>query len=555
MNRRQFMQSAFYSSLLYGGGTIPRVINSAYAGFSQVNNPILINLMLDGGPDLRHLIVPAWTTDQSEVGYHYWKYRWRAHRLANESDNVLQARWEDDYFKITVGGQNWGGNVDSGGLNDGVTFGIWKEAGWLIDMFLQGKVAIFCNAVGGRNRNHSLSTIQLEQGNLAATSSIEEHSGWGGRLARHAGGNAIALTNTPRRFCFGPDGSNIARVDNSDLISVQDSRNWGLYEFRDAMDSDHGDRAFDLRQKLAGNLEQYYATLQNKKASTGFGTDIWDNFLDHENKIREFGEALRDQLDFPIPTLIRALYDNRGSDGEYHSENNGPGGAGPNDARRVLRSTGFGRQIRNLFDVLAGNDASLLNAKVTSLSYGGWDTHGNQRQVSNNLDNNNPNYRRGIESNLRDIFGGYLETGTSHLTTAEKEAQPHCAFSALWEQVRTTSPSSVDNLLFSIAGEFGRQIRDNRDNGTDHGKGNNMFLIGSGVNGGIYGEMFPLAEIDRLNDSSIRTPDIDPRTDIERIFGPACDWVSGGSANTVFPTLIGGTPDAEAGVNHSSIFS
>ena len=252
--------------------------------------------------------------------------------------------------------------------------------------------------------------------------------------------------------------------------------------------------------------------------------------------------------------MIRALYDTRGADGQRHFENDDPA---DDDARRVLRSSGFGRQFRNLFDALAGNGADLLNMRVASMSYGGWDTHGNQRQIDINRDNNDPNYRRGIESNLRDIFGGYLETGASHLATqVEKDAQPHCGFSALWEQVKQTSPGSEDNLVISIAGEFGRQIRDNLDRGTDHGKGNYMFLIGNGVNGGLYGELFPPAEIDRLNDTGIRTPDIDPRTDIERVFGPACDWVAGsGAANAVFPTLSSGNPDAEAGVNFGEVFS
>ena len=50
-------------------------------------------------------------------------------------------------------------------------------------------------------------------------------------------------------------------------------------------------------------------------------------------------------------------------------------------------------------------------------------------------------------------------------------------------------------LLFS---EFGRRIDDN-GSGTDHGSGGVAFLIGEGVNGGMYGEYPSLKEEDRLN--------------------------------------------------------
>ena len=46
------------------------------------------------------------------------------------------------------------------------------------------------------------------------------------------------------------------------------------------------------------------------------------------------------------------------------------------------------------------------------MNYGGWDSHGNQRRIPAILANdpNNPFESRGIESGLRDIFGGQLES-------------------------------------------------------------------------------------------------------------------------------------------------
>jgi len=212
------------------------------------------------------------------------------------------------------------------------------------------------------------------------------------------------------------------------------------------------------------------------------------------------------------------------------------GGAGyngldPNDAsnngRRVLRSTSFGRQIRNIYDVIAAND--LLNPRVLSTGYGGWDSHGAQRQVPSILasDPNNPFEGRGIESGLKDIFGGQF--GSS---PADPSAL-HSGFSALWESLST--PADQEKLVLTIAGEFGRQIRDNGDRGTDHGKGNFMLVISDAVQGGVYGEMFPDDEVDKYDNQSLNTPDIDQRSEIDSFFSKVADWVAPGSASADFP--------------------
>lgn len=527
MNRRQFLKTSFYTSLLYGGGMLPRFADESQAAFVPLQNRILVNLMLHGGPDFRHLIVPAFESATQTVGNKYWKNHWRAHRLANDQNSTLQQRWEDDFFHITVGGSNWNSNVDSGGLNSGVTFGIWKEAGWLIDMFLQGNVAIVSNAAGGRNRNHSHSTLIMEQGYLDAGANNFEYSGWGGRLARLAGGKPIALTRVPRPFCYGPDGNNHSMVDNIDLVAIQNSREIGLYGFNPTLN-----RAYDRRQKMAGILQAYYAGIKQENLNT----NVYDTFLDHETKIRQFGQLIDERLDFDEPLLIRGLYSTRDSDNQPHSLNNAPNG----DSRRVLRSSYFGQQIRNLYDVMASND--LLDLRVASMEYGGWDSHGQQRRLPNAQDINDPGVSRGIESGLKDIFGGPYSGLSSAL---------HGGFSALWQQL---SNADKNRIVINVSGEFGRQIRDNGDLGTDHGKGNVMMLIGNGVTGGVYGELFPESEIDKLDDASVRSPDIDPKTDFDHIYGAACDWVQSNSGNSVFPGRSSNT-NIEAGINLANLMS
>ncbi|NNC99929.1 MAG: DUF1501 domain-containing protein, partial [Gammaproteobacteria bacterium] len=343
--------------------------------------------------------------------------------------------------------------------------------------------------------------------------------------------------NVPRPFCFGALNGDLTAIDNSALVSVQNSRELGLYGFDETRD-----RNYERRQKLAGSLQTYYAALRQETPNT----DAYEKFMDHEQKVRLFGELIDERLDFAEPLLIRALYANTTSDtGESTGINLDPDpdpNPNANNARRVLRRTDFGRQIRNLYDVIASND--LLNLRVASMSYGGWDTHENQRRDANPGDVDDPNTNRGIESNYKDIFGG--PGGSSYSLPGAL----HGGFSALRNYLDNADRG---NIVISIAGEFGRQIRDNGDLGTDHGKGNVMFMIGNGIHGGLYGELFPEAEIARLNDPSIRTPDIDPLTDFDHVFGAACDWVATASGGIVFPGRAANT-NIESGIDLSRMF-
>ena len=103
--------------------------------------------------------------------------------------------------------------------------------------------------------------------------------------------------------------------------------------------------------------------------------------------------------------------------------------------------------------------------------------------------------------------------------------------------------------MFVFSGEFGRQLKANGGLGTDHGRGNTVLLVGMPVNGGIYGDMFPEAELDRLDQP---TPDIEGRTDVDALFAELADWAVPGSSSGVFP----GLQDAriESGVNLASLF-
>jgi len=437
--------------------------------------------------------------------------------------------------------------VDIAGLNTNssgelVRFGIWKEAGWLVDMFREGKVAFVFNAVGGTNRAHDLSQLMMNQGNLLSTLNDQDRSGWGGRLARSAGGNAISVTSSPSRFCFGPVGDapnyDPDAIDNQDLISVDNSRRIGLYDA--GLDSnDFGDHDANMGRAA----KSYYAALRQETVSQAYL-----KFLDHEQKVRAFGEQVADRLIglddenpiVPIPTLINAL---RNTVTGINVDPNNANSTG----RRVLRRTSFADQIRNIYDVIAVND--LLNPRTISLAYGGWDTHSQQRQLPGSLANDSGTLdNRGIESNYRDIFTG--QYGGSPVNGANAL---HGGFSALWDSLST---DDLDKMVLTVAGEFGRQIRDNGDAGTDHGKGNLFMVIGDRVQGGIYGEIFPASEIQKYDDGG--TPDITPLTELDHLFAEVANWVHSGSGDKVFPRMAAAyspTPDIEVANMFNSLFT
>jgi uncharacterized protein (DUF1501 family) len=148
----------------------------------------------------------------------------------------------------------------------------------------------------------------------------------------------------------------------------------------------------------------------------------------------------------------------------------------------------FFKQLLNLYDSLACND--ILNMQVASLEYNGWDSH--KKQIDS------------IEPKLEDIFG---------------ESK---GFELLFEALNSQMPNALDNLVITISSEFGRQLASNGDNGTDHGRGNIMLVIGKPVKGGIYGDMFPTSEIEKFE-----TPnsDIDGKTSIIYPYKSIASWM------------------------------
>jgi hypothetical protein len=205
-------------------------------------------------------------------------------------------------------------------------------------------------------------------------------------------------------------------------------------------------------------------------------------FFQHHDAIMAFGGQIQNRLDFyPLPAELDAL---------------------------TLADSGFALQCKNLYDCCQTSD--ILNFRLIEMHYSGFDSHADEQTSLN--------------TKLQDILGagGGLDTMTT--------------------RIAADMPNAIGNLTFLFSSDFGRQLMSNGTAGTDHGTGTYSILIGDQVRGGAYGDMFPLREsLPDPDDSLDRSPfelhgkDIAGLTSFERVYAQACDWVSPGAGDAVFP--------------------
>jgi uncharacterized protein (DUF1501 family) len=378
-------------------------------------------------------------------------------------------------------------------------FGIHPDCGWLATMFDQGHVGIVNNVYGSANRDHVHSTLILESGNPDSGPRDSQQSGWAGRLAHACDRNIVSVSNFMRPVCYGPSAFNPLGHDNARVIGASDSRNMGLYEFNGGLyefDTEGSNWQADRRGYMSRALTSYYAA---KSGTLPLGSP-YRHLLQSEASLRTFGarmkELLNDSLENSVlPDALVGLY----------SES----------SPTRLNSQPFGLQVRNLYDII--NAREVLDANIISAEYGGWDHHRTMREL--------------IEPALDDIFGS--DRGLDTL------------YSALPAQ-------TAKDLVLVVYGEFGRQLVANGDDGVDHGVGNSMLVIGDGVRGGVYGDMFPLREVTegRYDEPGA---DIEGLTSFHQVLGRVCEHLQPGSAEGVFPDWS--TSDLESGLDLSQLFA
>lgn len=118
-------------------------------------------------------------------------------------------------------------------------------------------------------------------------------------------------------------------------------------------------------------------------------------------------------------------------------------------------NNGFGKGMKFIAQLIIGG----VNCSVYTISMGGYDTHTNEVNSHGNL--------------FRNLSG---------------------AIQAL--QTDLENHNLDKDVLIMTFSEFGRRVAENGGRGTDHGAAAPLFLIGSGVKGGIIGDQPSLTDLD-----------------------------------------------------------
>lgn len=152
----------------------------------------------------------------------------------------------------------------------------------------------------------------------------------------------------------------------------------------------------------------------------------------------------------------------------------------------------FGRSLRDLARLIKAD----LGVEIAFVDIGGWDTHAAQGGVEGTLPGRLAQYAQAIAAFRRDL-----------------------------------GDRMADVVILTMS-EFGRTARENGNAGTDHGKGNVMFVLGGGVKGGkVYGE-WPGLEREVLNEDR----DLAMTTDFRDVFAEVLvSHMECENPNEVFP--------------------
>lgn len=121
-------------------------------------------------------------------------------------------------------------------------------------------------------------------------------------------------------------------------------------------------------------------------------------------------------------------------------------------------NAGGDSNLSQQLDIVAKLIAAGSPTKVWSVSLGGFDTHAN-------------------EANAQAALLGSVSASLSRFMSQLKS---------------TTRSKDVTIMVYS---EFGRRVRGNASQGTDHGTSGPVFLIGEKVNGGFYGDQPSLSQL------------------------------------------------------------
>ena len=135
----------------------------------------------------------------------------------------------------------------------------------------------------------------------------------------------------------------------------------------------------------------------------------------------------------------------------------------------------------------------------------------------------------GISTRIYSVAISGFDTHADELSQQQQLLkQFDTGISSFFGKIKTSSP--VVMLAYS---EFGRRVHANASHGTDHGTSGPVFVLGTGVNGGFYGEQPSLID---LTDGDLKTT-----TDFRAIYGEILDRALGADPGQI---LGGRLPEA-----------
>ena len=149
-----------------------------------------------------------------------------------------------------------------------------------------------------------------------------------------------------------------------------------------------------------------------------------------------------------------------------------------------------------------------LGLQVATVDLGGWDTHEGQGN--------------GATGFFAGLFGELANALAALYTDLDEGG----------------SNSPLARTTVVVMSEFGREVRENSDNGTEHGHGNMMMVLGGPVNGGIHGQ-FPGLHPDAREDGT----DVAVTTDYRQVLAEILIRRQGNARlGQIFPSYYGYSP-------------
>jgi uncharacterized protein (DUF1501 family) len=161
-------------------------------------------------------------------------------------------------------------------------------------------------------------------------------------------------------------------------------------------------------------------------------------------------------------------------------------------------------QFGNALQAIAQMIKLQIGLQVAAVDYGGWDTHENQ---GNNGQGQYAALIQGLSQGLTAFY--------------------------------TDLTNYVNSLTVVVMSEFGRNVRENGSDGTDHGHGNIMLVLGGGINGGKVYADWPGLQLEQLDERQ----DLKITTDYRTVLGEVVmRRLKNPRLNDVFPNGPAYTP-------------